>query len=150
MYHGDIGVFCIGDTFVGTDFRDDFSAHISDLADKRINILDLKICQSGTLSAVNIYPESYIPGTQDYNYGYNIALQFLLSFSGINSVRAWNGTYQVANNIFGHYERGIISSTEYEECCYIYSRCDEGFLIVQDNDIEITGLYNFYTIPLPR
>lgn len=48
------------------------------------------------------------------------------------------------STFFGHYERGILSDTEYEECCYVYSRCDAGYLIVQDNDIEITGVYNYY------
>jgi len=148
LYHGAIGALIVGDTFVGIDFRDDYYAHISELSDKRIDVLDLKICESGLLSAVDIYPNTYVPGSQDYAYGYNIALQFLISFNNINVVRAWNGTYNVHNNVFGFYERCIVSSNEYENWCYRFSRCGNAYEFSRDMNIEITGIYVYYEPPL--
>ncbi len=146
LYHGTIGAFFVGNTAVATDFRDDIPAHISELSDSRIRVLDMKICESGRLSAMNIYPSTYVQGSQDSAYGYNIALQFLMSIPSITSVRAWNGTYCIYNNIFGHYERCYYSDTDYEECCYIFYKDNDGnYEYYKDTNTVKTGIYKYYT-----
>lgn len=144
LYHGDIGAMKIGEEWVGNDYREnDLDGCISELSNKRIGILDLKICQSGLLSATNIYPSTYTPDSQDYDYGYNIALQFLISCSGIESVRAWNGTYQVKNDSLIFYERAVTTSGEMQYYCYIYCRNATGYSIVRDDNVEISGVLSW-------
>lgn len=144
MYHGNLGMFFVGNTRVGTDYRDDYEAHISELENKDIGFLDLKICKSGQISATNTDPKTYVPDSQDEHYGYNIALQFLMSISGIDVVRAWDGDYIFFAGDLGIYERSYNDETnEFKEWCYDYSQLPETneFEPTIDYDVEISGIY---------
>ena len=150
LYDGDIGGFILDydndSTWVITDYlKNKYKnfASISDLENKSIRILDLKICHSGELSATNIHTENYVSGSEDEEHGYNIAIQFLVSVPGISIVRAWDGKYIFINKNFGHYERSLSADKAIEERCYDY--CPSGdekiFNIYNDYDIEKDGVY---------
>lgn len=149
LYHGNIGGFMLNEddpsSWVVTDYMSDLYGNlISDLPQKSINIVDIKSCYSGEISATNIYPETYKPNSQDSQLGYNVALQFVMSFPEISYVRAWNGSYTHYNaDLLGQYERSINSEGEIEEFCYDYYWIDEinywGACI--DRDVEKWGIY---------
>jgi len=151
LYHGDIGCFFVGEKNIATNYIKskfkDAGGYISELEDKAINILDLKICYSGALIARNIYTDTYVPGSLEYTNGYNIAIQFLASMPDISSVRAWNGEYYLYN-VFGHYERSVYTATDYEECCYIYTLDGTNFNVEKDINVEKTGTYIFRVPPI--
>lgn len=149
MYHGNIGAFEVGNSLIETEYIkyrfNDADGYISELCDKKIRVLDLKICNSGELSATNIYIDTYIQGSQDYDRGYNIAIQFLASCQSITYVRAWDGLYIFFNGDLGDYERSYNEKTgEFKRWCYIYSHSPDTnppFDVAIDYDVEINGAY---------
>ena len=151
LYHGDIGCFFVGEKNIATNYIkyqfDDAGGYISELEDKTINILDLKICYSGALIARNIDPNTYEPNSLEFNNGYNIAIQFLASMPDISSVRAWNGEYYLYF-AFGHYERSVYTTADFEDCCYIYTFDGTDFNVERDTNVEKTGIYTFYVPPI--
>jgi len=149
MYHGNIGAFEVGNSLIETEYIkyrfNDADGYISELCDKKIRVLDLKICNSGELSATNIYIDTYIPGSQDYDRGYNIAIQFLASCQSITYVRAWDGLYFFFDGDLGDYERSYNEETgEFKRWCYIYSHSPDTkppFDVAIDYDVVINGAY---------
>ena len=151
LYHGDIGAFWVGNSCIETEYIkvrfNDANGYISELQDKDIQILDLKICHSGDISATNIDTGSYSPGTIEYERGYNIAIDFLINIPGIKCVRAWDGSYKFENNWLGHYERSFTSEGIINEFCYAYTWSNRvnSFWINTDYDIVRDGIYAYDT-----
>lgn len=150
LYDGDIGGFILDydndSTWVITDYlqkKYKNFASISDLENKSIRILDLKICHSGELSARNTDTENYVAGSEDEENGYNIAIQFLYSVPSISIVRCWDGTYKFENNLLGHYERSFDSYGLVNEYCLAYTWSDyyDCFFVEPDYDIIKDGVY---------
>ena len=145
LYDGDLGAFILNfddpSTWVISDWlRKEYPyyALISDLENKNIRVLDLKICHGGELSAIVDYPISVNEFSQNEEKRCNLAIQFLVSVPGISNVRAWDGTYIFTNGPLGHYERSYNKeNASWQEWCLNYSRS----AILTDYDVVIDGRY---------
>lgn len=162
LFHGDLGGFRIEykgyKDWIGTDYFKESekrlfdlgliseteiqcSDSISELHNQSIDTLVLNICESGNIDFVNSDPNTYLEGSPQTTYGYNLAAGFLLSQPYINSVRAWNGYYVVQCKVVGFSEHGNKDGVN-EFQSYDYYRDENGIIkYITNTNIEQTGVF---------